>query len=191
EVVRGQVGAAAEPCLPSLLDEAPVRVHRGNARVEGVEDEAQAGGEEAASFALEPPRELLLQLTPDRRDVHPGLLEDCAALEHPGPPAASARPLPDVLAKTRAAVLCLDRRAERALEVLDVLGHPAAEVALGLRGPGAHQCTGRLGSPASMTPYLASYFWRLSTIAATSRFMCRGLVMTRALTRAFGCCGWA
>ena len=142
EVVGGQVGAAAEPRLPSLLDEAPVGVHGGDARVPGMEDEAQAGGEEAAPLALELSRELLLQLAPDRRDVHPGLLEHGSALEHPGTPATTVRPLPDVLAESGAAVLGLHRRADDALEVLDVVGHPPAEVTFRLRSSHAHQCTG-------------------------------------------------
>src|SRR5262249_11118304 len=80
EVVRRQICAAAEPGLGSLLDEAPVGVHRRNARIARMEDEAQPRGEEAPALALQPLRELFLELAPDRGDVHPRLLEHPAAL---------------------------------------------------------------------------------------------------------------
>src|SRR5690606_33118971 len=124
EVVGGQVDPAADPRLGALVDEPEVRVDRGDHGASGVDHQRESASPEAAPVSLEPPGEGLLELAVDDRGVDPGLLEDLALLHHPGAPAATARPLPGILAEADARFESLQPRADPILQCPDPLLHP-------------------------------------------------------------------
>ena len=98
-VVRGEVGAAAEPPHRPGFEVAVVEVHRGDIGIAGVQHHRGAGGEPALALRLGP-------LAEDRRrqtvplhlgEVHAALLEDPAGLHHPRATAATLWPHPALL----------------------------------------------------------------------------------------------
>lgn len=116
QVARGQVAAAAEP--PGLrgavgahgLEVAVVEVHGGRHGVARVQDQAQAQGVEVQLLlggdgAVVRPHLVdgaLGQRPVHDADVHPGLLEHVALLQHARQPPAAVRPRPRVVLETHA-----------------------------------------------------------------------------------------
>ena len=108
DVVRGQIGAAAEPRRRPALEVANVGVHGRHARVARVQHQRHAGRAEAQPVARQRRRHLGPQLAVHVGEVHARLLEQRAVGQHARPPAAAARAIPFVLAE-RAAVGALER----------------------------------------------------------------------------------
>src|SRR4051812_36503425 len=106
-ICRGQVGAAAEPCIDLLsarsrdLEVPHVEVHRGDHGASGVQHQADSGGKEAGltlsgPVRSDPPCELGRQRSLHRGAVDPCLLECRTLREHAAHPTAATRPIPPV-----------------------------------------------------------------------------------------------
>ena len=121
DVVRRQVGAAAEPAAVAALDVAHVGVHRRDARALRVEDQRDPRGAEALALAGQRARHLGPQ-----RAVHVGerdarLLERLPVGEHARAPAAARRPRPGIFAEAAAPVDGLDAGGDPVLQLLKEL----------------------------------------------------------------------
>ena len=133
DVVRRQVGAAAEPAAIAALDVADVGVHGGDARALGWRT-----SETPVARKLSPSPGSARAISGPQLAVHVGeldarLLEGLAVGEHARAPAAARGPRPGILAEAAAAVGGLDPGRDAVLQLLKELGRASVESAGRLR----------------------------------------------------------
>ena len=133
DVIRRQVGAAAEPAAIAALDVAHVGVHRRDARALRVEDQRDPGGAEALALAGQRARHLRPQGAVHVGERDARLLEGLPVGEHARTPAAARGPRPRILAEAAAPVDGLDPGRDPVLQLLKELGRAIVEGAGRLR----------------------------------------------------------
>src|SRR5439155_941649 len=120
-VVRGQVGAAAEPRLRPVGEVTEVGMHSGHDRAARVDDERDAGGGEADAVAGQRLGKVRREVAEHLGEVDAALLDHCSIGDDAGASAAAARPLPGVFAELRTAVGGLHSGTNAILEAAQVV----------------------------------------------------------------------